>query len=105
MDKKFLTLKEAVDYLHFLNQQSDSDDDTIRDSDSQVDICQLPPDGDGQVTDLEDIDEEMLDCVIPKDVSGQVCIITNSSDDINIKKIRSTTQKHSPRNNKTPNKI
>lgn len=67
MSKKILTVQEAVSYL-----------ETLSDSDlSDVDICQLPPDEPGNITEEEDILENDFEPVMPKNVCGMIDITTS----------------------------
>lgn len=72
--KEFLTLEEAVEYLHQLQ------DEDLHELDSEIDIIQLPPDESGNITDEENIDENILETVVPSDVCGKVIVSMNQKE-------------------------
>ena len=72
--KKFLSVEEAIDFFNSL-----SSDDS---NDSVVDICQLPPDESGCITEEEEVNDNCFDPITPGDVSGQIEIFTNKSPDV-----------------------
>lgn len=62
MPKRYVTLEEAIDMVF---SQPDERQD-------EVEVCQLPPDESGDITDEEHVNEDALCPVIPVDVCGQV---------------------------------
>lgn len=69
--KPFRTVEEAVDYFYTLSD----------DSDECIDICQLPPEESGCLTDEEDVSEDIFEPVLPADVCGQIEIVTKKDND------------------------
>ncbi|GFS52291.1 uncharacterized protein TNIN_130441 [Trichonephila inaurata madagascariensis] len=68
--KPFWIVKEALEYFY-----------TLSDDEESIDICQLPPEESGCLTDEEDIDEDTFQSVLPTDVCGKIEISTNIDSD------------------------
>ncbi|GFY38616.1 uncharacterized protein TNIN_230001 [Trichonephila inaurata madagascariensis] len=64
--KPFRTVEETLEYFY-----------TLSDDEEPIDICQLPLEESGCLTDEEDIDEEIFQFVIPADVCGKIEISKN----------------------------
>ncbi|GFY79009.1 uncharacterized protein TNIN_102361 [Trichonephila inaurata madagascariensis] len=85
--KLFWTVKEALKYFY-----------TLSDDEEPIDMCQLPPEESGCLTDEEDIDENTVQSVLPADVCGKIEISTNidndeiSHEDMFDPEVSSTTQ-------------
>ncbi|GFU95174.1 uncharacterized protein TNCV_4139581 [Trichonephila clavipes] len=59
--KPFRTVEEALEYFY-----------TLSDDDEPIDICQLPPEQSGCLTDEEDIDKDTFQYVLTADVCGKI---------------------------------
>ncbi|GFW65693.1 uncharacterized protein TNCV_891831 [Trichonephila clavipes] len=68
--KSFRTIEEALEYFYILS-----------DNEEPIDICQLPPEESGYLTDEEAIDECTFPSVLPVDVCGKIEISTNIDND------------------------
>ncbi|GFW54690.1 uncharacterized protein TNCV_787921 [Trichonephila clavipes] len=69
--KPLQIVEEALEYFRILS-----------DDEEQIDICQLPPEESGCLTDEEDIDEDTFQSVLPVDVCGKIEISTNINNEI-----------------------
>ncbi|GFY45945.1 uncharacterized protein TNIN_462371 [Trichonephila inaurata madagascariensis] len=67
--KPFRIVEEALEYIY-----------TLLD-DELIDICQLPSEKSGCLTDEEDIDEYTFQSVLPADVCGKIEISTSIDND------------------------
>lgn len=65
--KRFRTVEEALDYFDTLS----SDESDI----SDIDICIIPPNETGDITENEDINDEDLGEIIPADVTGELDVL------------------------------
>ncbi|GFW04587.1 uncharacterized protein TNCV_2226051 [Trichonephila clavipes] len=68
--KPFRIVEEALEYFY-----------TLSDDEEPIDICQLPPEESGCLTDEEDIDKDTFQSVLPADVCGKIEISTNIDND------------------------
>ncbi|GFY46495.1 uncharacterized protein TNIN_385311 [Trichonephila inaurata madagascariensis] len=68
--KPFRTVEEALEYF-----------DTLSYDEEPIDICHLPSEESGCLTDEEDIDEDTFQTVIPADVCGKIEFSTNIDHD------------------------
>ncbi|GFV80463.1 uncharacterized protein TNCV_2149971 [Trichonephila clavipes] len=68
--KPFRTVEEALEYFY-----------TLADDEEPIDICQLPPEECGCLTDEEDIDEDTFQSVLPANVCGKIEISINIDND------------------------
>ncbi len=73
MSKRFLTVEQAVAYL-----ETPSDSDL-----SHTDICQLPPDVQGNITEEIDIlENDLLEPIVPTDVCRTIGILSQNTDEL-----------------------
>ncbi|GFY58806.1 uncharacterized protein TNIN_249711 [Trichonephila inaurata madagascariensis] len=68
--KPFRTVEEALEYFY-----------TLSDDEEPIDICQLPQEESGCLTEEEDIDKYTFQSVLPADVCGKIEISTNIDND------------------------
>lgn len=64
--KPFRTVEEALEYFYTLSD----------DSDDCIDICQMPPEETGCLTDEKDVNEDTFEPVLPADVCGRIEVST-----------------------------
>ncbi|KAJ4446620.1 hypothetical protein ANN_13317 [Periplaneta americana] len=69
--KKFLTLEEAIDYIHQL------DNENLVSDNEEIEISQLAPKESGNITDEENIQDNVLEKVVPADVCGEIVVTAN----------------------------
>lgn len=71
----------AIESFTVLSEAVDKIEDSSLHADYILDVCQIPPDADKPITDLEDVAEEVIESATPSNVCGSMEIHRPSADD------------------------